>query len=268
MDGESQVVDGAGSAPASEPQASGTDPLNTGNGHPAQAEGPFHQHPRWQQMLRERNEARAQAAQHGQSLQQLQQELAILKRQAQAPAGSPEEQFQSQQAIAALTKLFDGDPKLKRLLDLAEHADRLLQTPDAIQQFGHSQAETQRRSAVTHIRGLAEKAGLDTDDESLGWLVAAVRQAALRLPDARQRYDSGDLGVLDDAFKQIHGKWFGPRPTAPAIVAAKRSTSNLPPRPAGGSINRDAPPDIAKVGEKGVWKDMRDRAVSMASGRS
>ena len=113
-----------GEAAAAGAPPTGTDPAPTAEGQPPAPEPqpPFHQHPRFQQLIGENRTLKA-------AVQNLTQQVQGIQSKAAQQGGqlSPEDRFKYQQAAGALKQLLAEDPELKSLLDIAKQAPKLLQ---------------------------------------------------------------------------------------------------------------------------------------------
>src|SRR6185369_15010616 len=118
MEGDETGVEvEAGSPPATE----NGQPTAQAPVQPAQPaappEPPFHQHPRFQELIRDRNMSRQTIAQLQQEMEGYKQKFADLERKSSQGNQTPEEELQMQQARSALERIIMSDEKmLDRLL--------------------------------------------------------------------------------------------------------------------------------------------------------
>ena len=159
------------SSPAPSQATSAPAPLGA-NGTPPDpsAQVPFHQHPRWQQVIRELQGNRQIVAQMPELQRQLKEateKLASFERKQSQGTATPEEAMQMQMAAQALERLLMSDssmldrvlmshPKLKAL---AENADRIIGLQGGVSQMQQQQGQALVRQATSHIHGLAKEAG-------------------------------------------------------------------------------------------------------------
>lgn len=244
---DEQGVDVAES-PAAPASPSATPPAAPNAGVPPadpEASVPFHRHPRWIERQRQFEELRSGVGQRDQTIAQLQRQVQELQRTASGPARSAEESFQRQQAQQALEDLVKDHPTLAPLIQLAKVAPQLVQGYQGVSEVARAQQDMQIRAARSHIADLAKTAGLVTDDKSLKYITRMVAMAAGELENGSDRFEQGDLSVLDEAWKEIEGFLGQFKRTATATVLdAKNKTAKLPPRPTGGGPAEDAPPEL------------------------
>ena len=247
-----------GEAAAAGAPPTGADPAPTAEGQPPAPEPqpPFHQHPRFQQLIGENRTLRATVQTLGQRLQSIETKAAQ-----QGGQLSPEDRFKYQQAAGALKQLLAEDPELKSLLDIAKQAPKLLQGYEGVEHLTAAQQATQHRAASDHIKQLAQAAGMSQDPKFLQHLVPMVARAARGLPDADHRYDSGDFTVLDEAFESVK-PYFQQRQAARNLLDTKHNVQRLPLPAKGGAPGHAAMPQIGQNGANArtvrAW--MRDQA--------
>jgi len=217
----------ATSTPASEP---GEQQQQT------QQQVPFHQHPRFQQVIGQNRELRS-------TVQQLTNRLNQIEANAQQRGGATNaEQQQYTEIAAALKKVFAADPELASLLKLREQAPAFEQATEGVNQLRQQQARANLSAAQTHIAGLVKGAGLEVSKEHMPHIAAMIARAAMSLPDGNERYMAGDHSVLTEAFDQIKPFLEALRKPATATTAqVKAKVKQLPQRPAGGNAGQPAP---------------------------
>jgi len=225
---------------------------------------PFHQHPDWQRMVRERNESRTAQDQMRQELQALRQSHQAAQRAGQASQVSPEEQ----QAIDALSTLLKKSPWGKTLLGLVDAAPHLIKGYQGVQQLTQTQQTGVINSSRREIGTLAQSAGLPHAAGDVDLYEDIVTGIIGRDPEALQRFQQGDTSVVGDAFKKFTDGFAATLrrgPTA-ALVDTKLKTKQLPPRPAGGAAGPAAPEKL-KPGDdpRQFAANMGKRARAMLS---
>lgn len=258
----------ADSSPASDASASAdssqatTQPANPADQQQQQQQQPrgFHEHPDWQRMVRSRHEDRA-------LITALQRELQGIRQQGQ-PNGqqymSPEERQKYDEAAAALEKVLAHNPKLARLLKMAEQAPEYERRFQAQDQSEARAARAQMTAATNHIKDLAAQSGLATDAANLRHVVRLVAGEAMGMEGGHARYNSGDLSLLTEAFEAVK-PWFSQlrKPADQALAQTKTKTKQLPPPMRGAPAGAPAvkPPQPGK--EREYERDMHKRALNM-----
>lgn len=252
MEGEG-LVEGA-SSPAESPTApspSGDPTPSQATTPPAQQPGqpadpnqtvPFHQHPRWQQVIRENQQLKQGYA----GLQQKVQQLETLQQKAQQQGGlSQDDRKAYSEAYAALEQVLAASPKGQALLRMAEQAESIQGLQQGVQQMQQAQRQALARQGVSHIHDLAKKAELPADPNYLARLVNLVEAEALQIPDGRQRFAQGDLSVLDEAFQAVKEQFLThmQRASTAGLLDTKRKTQGLPPVGRGAAAG---PPGLSK----------------------
>ncbi|HJQ65909.1 MAG TPA: hypothetical protein VJ816_06015 [Gemmatimonadales bacterium] len=258
MEGEEQgaAVETASptvSDPAVDPSSQATTPP----AQPQEQQVPFHQHPRFQELIRDRQVSRQTIAQMQQQLEQQQAKFAELERKQNQGRTSPEEDEQLRQAGTALERIIMSNPEmLDRLLSAhpqfkawKENADKLLATTGQTQQLQQAQSQALMRQATSHIHGLAKEAGLPQTPEYLQRLVRLVAAEAQAIEGGNQRFSQGDLSVLDEGFKALQGNFLNhtQRAGTAGLLQTKSRTQSLPPAPRGGAAG---PPGLPKFDPK------------------
>lgn len=176
---------------------------------------------------------------------QLTQRLEAFERKAQGPGLTDEQRFEYQKAGNALKSVIAEHPELKGLLKLAEHAETLLQGHQTVGQLNKAQQQTATRQGVAHIANLAKSAGM-TEPQQLKRIEHLVAAEVASNPELAQRYISGDLSALDDAFKAVDSDFLGHmrRQAQTTVLDTKNKTRQLPPVSRGGAPGADAPPTL------------------------
>lgn len=256
MEGEETGVEvEAGSPPAPDqgaPSQATTPPVP----QPA-PEPPFHQHPRFQELIRDRQMSRQTIANMQQQLEQQQTKFAELERKQNQGRTSPEEDEQLRQAGTALERIIMSNPEmLDRLLSahpkfktLSENADKLLATTGQTEQMQQAQSQALMRQATGHIHTLAKDANLPQTPEYLQRLVRLVAAEAQAIEGGNQRFAQGDLSVLDEGFKALQSNFLAhtQRAGTAGLLTTKNATRGLPPAPRGGAAG---PPGLPKFDPK------------------
>ena len=273
MEGEETGVDvEAGSPPATE----NGQPTAQAPVQPAQpaapAEPPFHQHPRWKELIRDRQMSRQTIAQMQQQLEQQQAKSAELERKQNQGRTSPEEDEQLRQAGTALERIIMSNPEmLDRLLSAhpqfkawKDNADKLLATTGQTEQMAQAQSQALMRQATSHIHALAKDANLPQDPAYLQRLVRLVAAEAQAIEGGSQRYSQGDLSVLDEGFKALQSNFLAhtQRAGTAGLLQTKHATRGLPPAPRGGAAG---PPGLPKFDPKTTTVNDRLSQLSKAA---
>jgi hypothetical protein len=227
---------------------------------PAQQPKGFHEHPDWQRMVASRREDRALVS-------QLQQKIAAFERSQQAQPGSQQTYSPEElQAINALKRLLAGDPELKAVLDLAKKSPQFEQRFQGMDQFQAQAARAHTSAARSHIKELAAAENLPTDDASLRHIVRLVAGEAMQLDNGNERYASGDMSVLEEAFQSIKPWLSGLRKPAEQTVAqTKNKLKQLPPPMRGSTAGEPAPKKLEQGKEREFEADMHKRAKERLS---
>lgn len=255
----------AESSPAgsqSEPSSQGTSTPDPAQAGAQQQQQPFHTHPRFRALIEENRGLKATVGSLNQRLGQLE----SLSARAQAQGGmTQEEAAQYREAATALKKIIQNDPELAQLLQLREHLPQLRQGYESVQQLGRAQAQAQMTSARNHIRDMAAKEGLPTDQKYLTHLVRLVAAEAMQLPDGNERYDRGDMSVLEEAFASIKGSFLGTlrREATAGVAQTKDKLKKMPPAPRGGAAGPEAPKAPAAGEERKFTSDMHKRGLAL-----
>jgi len=242
--------------------ADSTSQATTTPAQPAQpAEPPFHQHPRFRELTTANREMKQQIAQLMQAQQRSQQ---------QGQPMAPEEAQQYQQAAAALKRLISQDPELAGILRLAKEAPQYQQRAQAMDQMQAAQARAHTTSARSAIKELAAADGLPTDDASMRHIVRLVAGEAMSLEQGNERYSSGDLSVLEEAFNAIK-PWLSAmrKPAEASVAQTKNKMKQLPPPARGGVAGQPAPaklvPGKEREFEANLHKTAKERLAQLLS---
>lgn len=232
---------------------------NTGNGQPNVAppvkEAPFHQHPRFQQLIGENRSLKGE-------LGQLKQALDELKRTASQPARSVEDREQRSAAIKALKELMAEDPELAELMAIRKEFPSIKQGVQGVGEVARAQQDMQLRTARSHIEQLAKDAGLPSDPKFTKYVSQMVALATKDIDGGESRFERGDLSVLDEAFKNIEGFLSQvKRDAATTTLQTKAKTKQLPPVPRGGAPGQDALPKL-KPGEERAYREQLHSSAS------
>jgi len=231
--GESSPPPEGQGAPASTTATATTPPQDQG---PAK-EPPFHTHPRWQQMMHHNRGLPGQVSQLTQELERLKQA------QQQAPAGrmTPEQQFELQQAGAALENLIRQHPKLAWILD--ERAPKILDSGDRLESLSKAQFNALTRQGRNTLGDLFKADNLPPETHTeLEDLIAAKLKMN---PERLQRYMAGDIDVVREVYTELKPFVEALRRTATTTtLEAKGRVSRLPPRPVGGGPGQPALPKL------------------------
>lgn len=204
---------------------------------PAPKDPPFHQHPRFQQLIGENRSLKGEVT-------TLRQAVEDLKRTATQPARTPEQREERAQALRVLKELQSEDPEYQELQQIRKEWAQIKQGYEGIGQVALSQQRAQVAQARSHISNLAKEAGLPGNEQYLNRLTRFI-VAELRVnPEHVARFENGDLSVVTDAFQAVHKDFLGSvkREAATNVLNAKNNLQRLPPRPgAGGAAGKEAP---------------------------
>ena len=226
---------------------------------------------RFQQVNSQMRQFERMARETGTTVQQLQRELQELKSKSQAPAGSPQEQFEKQQAASALRDLIAEHPELKPLLDLAKSAPHLLQSAQGVQSLRQSQEQALHRQGRDSITSLVKAENLPTDAKFVRRIENLVAAEIAEMDGGRERYLQGDLSVIQDAFNAIKPDFLAllSRPAAQSVIQTKTNVRQLPPVARGGGPGQEPPPTLKDGDERGYMAQLRNRASKLldAAGR-
>lgn len=243
-----------------EPSTPAVTPPGAEAGQPAAPEKltPFHQHPDWQRMVRERNDARTQ-------LQQFQQELQALKAQQPQPTGPSQDEMA---AAEALLKLMDMHPELKMIRALAKSAPQIVQGYQGVQQLTKAQQENLYRAGRNEIESLAKAADLPTSGDSVDHLEEMVTGVIRRDDGLTERFQQGDISAVREAFNKVANGFVANLRRAPvaALADTKDKTKKLPPAPRGSAAGPEAPAKPEPGKEREYASSLHKRAMEMLKG--
>lgn len=251
------VVPAPSSGPA--PSTPGTAPAPP----PTAPLPPFHTHPRFRELVTENRTMKG-------TIQELQTRLTQLESTATATGTlTAEERQQYTEAATALKRIFAMDPDLKMLLESRDYLPRLAEGYQSVQQLTAAQARNQQTAAKSHIARLAQEEGLPTDPKWVAHLVRLVAGAAMGLPDGDQRYDQGDLSVLDEAFTAVKGDFITAlrQAGAASLTQSKGKVKTLPPAPRGTSAGEPAPLKVEPGKAREFARGMHQRGLSLLKER-
>jgi hypothetical protein len=216
---------------------------------------PFHEHPRWQQLMRERAQERQELAQLRAAAQRWQQ--------SQQQGSQRQPTAEEQQALQALRQLQAMDPESAKQQQRIDQLERALQS---VQQYQQTALTTQGRG---QLQQMASDAGLPTDAKSLAIIENAVTVFLADNPEAVQRFRNADLSVLKDAFSEFD-KTFVSKLRREQQVATSQTKLNMtrtvPPRQTGGASGPAAPPKATDVGERAFLRHLSDAASKHLGG--
>lgn len=210
------------------------------NGQPnAVKDPPFHQHPRFQQIIGENRSLKGELA-------TLKQTVEGLQRTASQPARTEEQRQARSEAIKALKELMSEDEELAELLSIRKEFPQLKQGYQGVGQIAKAQQDAATRQGRAQITSLAEKAGLSTDPKYVGRIERLIAAEIYEDKDALERYQGGDLSVIEEKFKAVNDEFFGQtrRQAQTTVLDTKNKTRQLPPVSRGGAPGADAPPTL------------------------
>lgn len=244
MEGEGQegaAVETASPAvdPAADPAQAPSQPAQPA----AEKQPPFHEHPRWQQMLGQNRQLQGTVQQLSQRIQQME---ALQQKAAQQGSLSAADLAQYQEAGAAMEKIMQATDWGRDLLAMRAQKAQLESGQQTLTRIQQQQAQALSRQSISHITNLAEKAGYDVKNQPwVASLVRGIAAHALATPGANERFDQGDLTVLDEVFKEYQETFLSrlQRAGQAQTLATKQRTASLPPAPRGGAAG---PPGLPK----------------------
>ena len=234
-------------APASEPQA------------------PFHNHPRFRALISENRDLKTAQQQLTQRLAQLEQ----LQSAANQGSLNADEQRQYAEAATALKRIFAADPELKAFFESRNYLPQLAQGYQSIQHLSRAQGQAQLETSRAHIARLATKEGLPTDTKWLSHLNRLVAGAAMGLENGNERYERGDLSVLDEAFQSVKGDFLTllRQSAATQTAQTKGKLKTMPPAPRGSAAGLEAPKPIEEGKEREFVQGLHKRGLAMLKER-
>lgn len=209
-------------------------------GQPSVAKDPpFHQHPRFQQLIGENRSLKGELA-------TLKQTVDGLQRTASQPARTEEQRQARTEAIKALKELMAEDPELAEVLSMRKEFPQLKQGYQGVGQIAKAQQDAATRQGRAQITTLAEQAGLSTDAKYVGRIERLIAAEIFEDKDALERYQGGDLSVINEKFKLVTDEFLGQtrRAAQTTVIDTKNKTRQLPPVSRGGAPGADAPPTL------------------------
>ena len=270
MEGEGQDVAVEPGSSTGDPGADPSQATPQPAQQPTEPQVPFHQHPRFQQLIRDGQVSRQTIQQLQQQLEANQAKFAELEKKQTQGRTTPEEDEQYRQAANALERIILSNPEmLDRVLSnhpkfkaLADNSDKLLATTGGVQQMQQAQSQALYRQAQSHIQALAKEAGLPQTPTYLQRLVRAVAAEAQSMPEGNARFSAGDLSVLDEAFKSFSTDFLAhsQRAGTAALLNTKSRTQALPPAARGGAAG---PPGLSKF-DPSKPNAVRDRMAELS----
>ena len=264
MSGE--IVDAAVATDSSAVEPSATPQPAAQDGVQAETKlPPFHEHPRFQELIAQNREFKAQNSQLSQQVQQLTQSVQQMQRNAPQNGTPPNEEYVK--AAEALLKIMEVNPRLKAMLGLADAAPQLMQGYQGVQQLTQAQTTALLRSGRQEITTLATKAGLPASDEHVDLLEEMVAGVIRRTPGAEERFRQGDLTTVQEAFKKITEGFVAElrRPASASLAQTKAKVQGLPPAPRGGLPGSAAPAKLEPGKERAYEQSLHQRAMDMLS---
>lgn len=245
--------DDTGAAVADSPAATTEQPTdtsagtqNTGaNGQPSTPDVPFHQHPRWQQVMGENRQMRQAIAEL-----RREQQAARDARQVPMPAEmSHEDAVAEAQALEALERLASKHPKFKALLDHADKLPGLIQSAQGVQSLQKANRDSLNQRGRESISGLVKSENLPTDARFVRRVEHMIAAEIAEMDGGEARFVRGDLSVIQEAFNAIKPDLaLISRPAAANVIQTKNNVRNLPPAPRGGGPGQEPPLTLASVG--------------------
>lgn len=238
----------AESSPAADSSASSTPPAAQAGTEPqsqdatSQQQVPFHQHPRFQQVIGQNRELRATVA-------QLQGQIAQIQQRVNSQGGATQQdQSEYREAAAALKRVIAADPELAELLEIRK---QFPQAAQGMQQLQQQAARAHQAQARSHMESLIKGANLNVPAEQMPMVVGLIAQAAMRIPGGNDRYVAGDMRVLNEAFEQVKGFLEGFRkPAEVATAQTKNKLRSLPTPPRTGTPAGQPAPEKPQPGQE------------------
>lgn len=258
-----------GAPDAGSPSATETAPETPPAGAQPVSEPPFHQHPRWQQLMQERaTERQALIAAH-QKLRDVEQRLA---QQQPAQNGQPKDP-ELAQALEAIEKVFNVDPSraasmmakllgvdLKTLQALSKAAPHMVAGLRNVADLRGAQVGAMEHASRNHVMGLMTRHGMPQTREALEAVEALVAYRIQSNPQALADFKRGSLAPLEWAFSTINAALIGPMKQPAQTAAAKDAVRRLPPASRAGTPGQPAPPKL----ERGKEREFTERLSDMS----
>ena len=241
------------------PTPSGPTPSTSGGAGAPEAQPPFHLHPRFRELTTENRTLKESITALNTRLAQIEQ------RSAQPGTLSAEERQQYAEAASALKRIFEADPELKQFFGARQYLPQLAEGYRGVQQLTEAQSRAHQNTARSHISQLAAKDGFPSDSKWTAHLVRLVAGAALGMPEGNQRYDSGDLSILDEAYASVKGDFLASlrKEASAQITGTKGKLKTLPPAPAGGAAGPEAPAKPVPGKEREFIQGLHKRGLQM-----
>ncbi len=250
------------SSPVTTDQGADTSAATQNTGTPAPSQVPFHEHPRWQQLMQERTTDRQQMAQMRAQLEHFQRQAQQAAQQAQQ-SGQRQPTQDEMDAARRIRELQSYDPEYAKQ---QQRLDQLERRYEQMMQQQRTALTTQGHSALNRM---ASEAGLPTDAKSLRVLENAVTVYLADNPEAVQRFNAHDLSVLDDAFKEFNTSFLGKarRESVAGVATTKAAAAAIPTPPRNGGLPGPAAPPKVTAGNEGeIRSGMREKFRSLLMG--
>lgn len=235
---------------------------NTSNGQPTvEKEPPFHQHPRFQQLIGENRTLKSTVAEMQRSIGEMQR----LQQQAQSGAGlSQDEQKQYSEAAQALKKILAADPELKEMFESRSKISKLEQGYQGVQRLSQAHQQSVARAGRAQIEQMVKDADLPSDKTAMEHIEALVANRIGTNPELLARFNDGDLSAISEAFDAVKG-FLGSlrRDSAATVLTAKTKTRQLPPAPRGGAAGAEAPPKLVEGKEREYERGIHQRGAAL-----
>lgn len=184
------------STPASNEPASSAPATGEQTAQPSETsqEKPFHEHPRFQELVQQKNEAQQRISQYEKQLQEMQSQYEQRFQQMQAQLQPKPQQFDPQKFLQRAKQI---DPEFAQTLEWqAEQARQLQQRIDAMNQ------ERLRETATSKLQGLFEQNKVDAKMRPL--YEAAIKASAYENP----KFGINDLDKLFATTHETYSKLF------------------------------------------------------------
>ncbi len=258
-----EIMDGAVQTDSSAVDSSATTQPDAQNGIQAESQRPFHEHPRFQELIAQNRDFKSQNGQLTQQVQRLTQAVQSMQQNAPRNGQPPSQEYMN--AAEALIKVMEVNPRLKALLGLADAAPQLVRGYQGVQQLSEQQSTSLLRTGRNEISSLATKANLPADDESIDLLEEMVAGVIRRTPGAEEKFRQGDITTVTEAFKKIADGFVANlrRPASASVIQTKNKVSNLPPAPRGGLPGQAAPAKLEPGKERQFEQSLHSKAMQM-----
>jgi hypothetical protein len=239
---------GAGSPPAFDSSASPTSAATQNTDPDAQV--PFHQHPRFQQLIAQNREFRAGQAQTAAHIRQLTDRLARYESSQRAPVEPPTQEVL--EAARTLKTLMQADPELRAILQAQEQLRVLPQVYQGYQQLHQAHQRGIVSNGTAQLATLAKEAGLSTDPRALRHVEEMVAGVIRSDPDLDARFRAGDGSVIAEAFNEVNASFLTGlrRQQHAALSTTKQRMQRLPTPLRGGGARGAELPDRPEPGQE------------------